>query len=108
MIEKRQYLILLRFEECGLKKVADDYIDSLPEHLRPVKFDDIVQEEIDPECQDSICPKAQQGSICTFQRQFQKLLRSDEFQEGLKRLLVEDHQNPQEFGRTIKNLQTNV
>ncbi len=108
VIEKLQRPILLSFQECGLKNVVDDYIDALPDHLRPVKFDDIVREEIDPEFQDSVCPEAEQGSICTFQQQFQKLLRCDEFQEGLKRLLVEDHQNPKEFEQTIKKLQTNV
>jgi sacsin len=108
MIGNLQRPILLSFEECGLKKIADDYIDALPEHLRPVKFNEIVREEVDPECKISICPEAQHGSICEFQQQFQNLLRSDEFQEGLKRLLMEDHQDPQEFEQRIKKLQTDV
>ena len=106
--DKLQRPILLRFEECGLKKVADDYIDALPQHLRPVKFDEIVREEVDPDCQVFICSKAQSGSICTFQEQFQNLLESNEFQKGLKRLLVENRQNPQEFEHRIKKLQTHV
>jgi hypothetical protein len=97
MIGNLQRPILLSFEECGLKKIADDYIDALPKRLRPVKFEEIVREEVDPECKISICSKIQHGSICEFQQQFQNLLRSDEFQEGLKRLLMEDHQDPQEF-----------
>jgi sacsin len=100
--------ILLSFEECGLKKIADDYIDALPEHLRPVKFEEIVREEIDPKCKVSVCPKSRHDSICTFQEQFENLLRSDEFQVGLKRLLVQDCQDPQEFEQRIKKLQTDV
>ena len=108
VVEKFKRPILLSFQECGLKKVVDDYIDSLPEHLRPAKFDEIVREEIDPECQVSICPEAQHGSLCSFQKRFQKLLVSDQFQEGLKRLLVQDHQNPQHFVGRIQKLQTSV
>ena len=108
MIGNLQRPILLSFEECGLKKIADDYIDALPKRLRPVKFEEIVREEVDPECKISICSKIQHGSICEFQQQFQNLLRSDEFQEGLKRLLMEDHQDPQEFEQRIKKLQTDV
>ena len=100
--------ILLSFEECGLKKIADDYIDALPEHLRPVKFEEIVREEIDPKCKVSVCPKSRHDSICTFQEQFENLLRSDEFQVGLKRLLVQHCQDPQEFEQRIKKLQTDV
>ena len=100
--------MLLRFEECGLKGAADDYIDALPEHLRPVKFDEIVREEVDSECKVSVCPEARHDSICTFQEQFENLLRSDEFQVGLKRLLVEDRQDPQKFEQRIKKLQTDV
>ena len=108
VIGKLQHPMLLRLEECGLKKVADDYIDALPEHLRPTKFDKIVREVVDPKYMASICPKARHNSTCKFQQQFQNLLRSDEFQEGLKRLLVENRQDPQEFEQVIKKLQTNV
>jgi hypothetical protein len=100
--------VLMRFEECGLKKVADDYIDALPEHLRPTKFDEKVREEVDPKCRRSICAKARHGSTCSFQKQFQNLLQSDEFQNGLKRLLVEDDKDPQEFERIMRTLQMHV
>ena len=108
VIENLQRPILLRFNECGLKKPADVYIDSLPKHLCPVKFDDIVREDVSPECKRSICPDAQGGSICKFQEKFQNLLQSDEFQEGLKRLLMHDQQNPQKFEQKIKKLQMDV
>ena len=108
VIERYERPILLRFEECKLRKVVDSYIDALPEHLRPSKFDEIVREEVDPRCKVSICPKAQQGSMCSFQEQFQNLLQSDEFMEGLERLLMEDSQNPQESEQTIRKLQTDV
>jgi hypothetical protein len=108
VVEKFRRPILLSFRECGLKKVIDEYIDSLPEHLRPVKLDELVQEEMNPECQVSICSEAQHGSLCSFQQWFQKLLQSEEFQVGLKRLLVHDHQNPQEFEHRMKKLQTAV
>jgi hypothetical protein len=108
VIEKCQYPILLRFEECKLRKVADGYIDALPEHLRPKKFDEIVREEVDPECKISVCSEARHGSICSFQEHFQNLLQSDEFQEGLQRLLLEDTKNPQEFEQIMRKLQTDV
>jgi hypothetical protein len=108
VIERCQYPILLRFEECKLKKLADGYINALPEHLRPIKFDEIVKEEVDLECKISICPEARHGSICSFQDQFRNLLQSDEFQVGLQRLLMEDSKNPKEFEQIIRKLQTDV
>ncbi|XP_028400948.1 sacsin-like [Dendronephthya gigantea] len=103
-----QSQILLRFTECGLKKPPDCYINALPEHLTPVKFTDIIQERIALESKLSICPEARGGVICKFQEQFQNLIRSDEFQDGLKRLLVHDQQKPQDFEQRIKKLQTEV
>ena len=96
--------ILFPFEECGLKKVADVYIDFLPKHLRPKKFDEIFREEVDPEYKTSICPQAQHGFvICSFQEE-----KSEEFQEGLKRLLIQNRQDPKEFKQTIQKLQCEV
>ena len=108
LTEDLQRPILLRFEECKLKKAADDYINALPAHLRPVKFDELFREEVDPECKISICSEAQPGSICNFQQRYKDLLGSDEFQEGLKRLLMHDGQDPHEFEGRIKKLQTDV
>ena len=107
--EKLEGPILLPFEECGLKKVADAYIDSLPKHLRPTKLDEIFREEVDPEYNTSICSQARHGFvICSFQERFRNLLKSEEFQEGLKRLLIENHQDPKEFKQTIQKLQCEV
>ena len=100
--------ILLRFEECGLKHAADDYIDALPKSLRPTKFNDLYREDVALESKSSVCCDAKGGSICKFQEQYEKLLGSDEFQEGLKRLLVEDHQLPEKFEHKIRRLQTDV
>ena len=108
VIKRCQYPILLRFEQCKLKRTADCYINALPEHLRPKKFDAIVSEEVDPRCKVSICPEAEHGSVCLFHEQFQNLLQSDVFQKGLKRLLMENSQNPQEFEQIIQKLQTDV
>ena len=108
VIENLESPILLPFEECGLKKVADIYIDSLPKHLRPTKFDELIREEVDPKHKISICPQAQRGSLCSFQEQILNLLKSDEFQEGLKRLLIEDRQDPKEFKQRIQKLQSEV
>ncbi len=108
LIENLQRPILLLFEECGLKKAADDYIDALPEHLRPKKFQELFREDVAPECKSSICTEAQHGSICNFERRYENLLGSDEFQEGLKRLLIHDRQDPQESEQRIKKLQTEL
>ena len=108
VLKNLQRPILLPFLECGLKKVADSYIDALPKRLRPTKFGEIIREEVDSKCKVSICPKAKHGSVCTFQEQFVNLLKSDEFQEGLKRLLMEDHQDPQVFEQRIRRLQSEV
>ena len=108
LIENLQRPILLLFKECGLKKAADDYIDALPEHLRPKKFDELFREDVAPESKSSICIEAQHGSICNFERRYENLLGSDEFQEGLKRLLIHDRQDPQESEQRIKKLQTEL
>ncbi|XP_028400776.1 uncharacterized protein LOC114523914 [Dendronephthya gigantea] len=81
VIKNLRLPILLRFEDCGLTKPADSYIDALPKHLTPIKFDDVVREEVASECKSSTCSKARSGAICQFQEQFQNLLRSDEFQK---------------------------
>ena len=108
LIEDLQLPILVRFDDCGLKRVDDDYIDALPLKLQPTKLDEIIREEVDPECMNSVCPNAESGSICEFQKQFYDLLRSDEFQEGLKRLLVEDRRNPRKFQEKMMKLQSGV
>ena len=104
-----QRIILMPFEQCGLKKPTDVYIDALPDRLRPTKFDAIVREDVDPACKISSCCQAQPaGSTCEFQQIFENLLRSDEFQQGLKRLLMQDNLNPDEFEEKITKLQTDV
>ncbi|XP_028400773.1 uncharacterized protein LOC114523910 [Dendronephthya gigantea] len=108
VIKKLRRPILVRFEECGLKKAADGYIDALPESLTPLKFDEILREEVAPDCKRSICPEAHDGSVCKFQEQFQNLLKSDEFQAGIKRLLMHDRKNPQEYEKKIKKLRADV
>jgi sacsin len=101
--------ILLRFEECSLKNDADDYIDVLPKRLRPTKFDDLFREDVAPESKSSRCHEAEDGFICKSQERYEKLLRSDEFQKGLERLLqVEDSQAPKTFEHKIRRLQTGV
>ena len=106
-IEKLQCPILLRFEECKLQNDAD-YIDALPKHLRPVKFNDLVREDVDPMCKVSICSLAQESSICKFQQEFEHLLRSDELQEGLKRLIMHTGHVSQQSEHRLKRLQSNV
>ena len=108
LIEDLQLPILVRFDDCGLKRVDDDCIDALPLKLQPTKLGEIIREEVDSECMNSVCPNAESGSICEFQQQFYDLLRSDEFQEGLKRLLVEDRRNPRKFQERIMKLQSGV
>ena len=105
LIENLQRPILLRFEECGLKKPPDDYIDALPEHLRPKKFDELFREDVAPECKDSVCSEAERGSICKFEQRYKNLLVSGEFQEGLQRLLLQDGQDPGAYEQRLKKLQ---
>ena len=106
-IEKLQCPILLSFKECKLKKDADVYINALPKHLRPKKFEQLVREDIDPECKVSICALAEESRVCKFQNRFQNLLRSDELQEGLKRLMIHTDEDPQQLDDRLKKL-TNV
>ena len=107
VIEKLQYPILLSFQECKLKKDASVYIDALPKHLRPGKFEHLVREDINPECKVSICVFAEESRVCKFQNQFQDRLQSEELQEGLKRLMIHTGEDPQQLDDRLKNL-TNV
>ena len=109
LIEQLQRPILLRLGKCGLKKASDDYVDALPDHLRPKKFDELFREVVAPECRNSVCSDHDQRSfICTFLQRYDNLLTSDEFQEGLQRLLLHDHQDPHDYKQRIKKLQTDV
>ena len=105
LIEHLKCPILLRFEECGLKKAPDDYIDALPDHLRPKKFDELFREDVAPECKDSVCSEAERGSICKFEQRYKNLLVSGEFQEGFQRLLLQDGQDPGAYEQRLKKLQ---
>ena len=107
-IKKPQRPILLRLEECGLKTASYDYIDALPDHLRPTKFDELFQEEVAPECKNSVCSEAKRSFPCKFQQRYENLLISGEFQEGLQRLLLHDSQDPRDYEQRMKKLQTDV
>ena len=108
LIEHLKRPILLRFEECGLKKAPDNYIDALPDHLRPKKFDDLFREDVAPQCKHSICSETQHRFICKFQQHYENLLASREFHRGLKRLLLHDHQDPRDYQQRIEKLKMNV
>ncbi|XP_028400651.1 sacsin-like [Dendronephthya gigantea] len=95
--ERLRRPLLMRFEACGLKKAACDYINQLPDQLRPKKFKELVREEVDQESQNGICPKAKDDSVCHFQQRYENLLQSKEFNEGLQRLLIKGRRNPQSF-----------
>ena len=88
-----------------LKKAPDDYIDALPDHLRPKKFDELFREDVAPECKDSVCSEAERGSICKFEQRYKNLLVSGEFQEGFQRLLLQDGQDPGAYEQRLKKLQ---
>ena len=105
LIGNLQRPILLRFDECGLKKAPDDYINALPEHLRPKKFDELFREDVAPECKNSMCSEAERGSICKFEQRYQNLLVSGEFQEGLQRLLLDKGQDPGANEQRLRKLQ---
>ena len=103
-IEKLQCPILLSVEECKLKKDADVYINALPKQLRPIKFEQLVREDIDPEYKVSICDAAEGSRVCKFQNKFESLFRSDELQEGLKRLMIHSGEDPQQLDNRAKKL----
>ena len=87
-VAKSHYQVLLKLEKCKLDKIPEnDYIDALQEELRPVKLESLVREEIDPSCRNSRCQHVGLDLVCDFQRKYANLLSSEEFLNGVERLI---------------------
>ena len=94
IISEQNYHVLFPLEECGLPRASvDRYLTALPEHLRPVPWNQLVSEVLDPLCLNATCQDCQDDSVCRFIERYIDILKSTHFQEGVARLLIHQKQS---------------
>ena len=86
-VSKLKYHILCSLGECGLERaLKDEYLEALPERLRPKPLKTLVREELDPSSRNETCVYSQ-GKKCTFIEKYTLILRSSQFRLGILRLI---------------------
>ena len=86
-IARLPYHALYPFEKCGLEREKESqYLDALPEKLRPKPFHDVVEEKLDESCLETPCRLCVEID-CEFIEKFKELLKSKQFKDGIIRLL---------------------
>ena len=86
-VSKLKYHILCSLEECGLQRARrDEYLEALPERLRPKPLETLVREELDASSRNETCVYSQ-GKKCTFIEKYTLILRSSQFRLGILRLM---------------------
>ncbi|XP_028405565.1 sacsin-like [Dendronephthya gigantea] len=87
-IENLSYHALCFFEICGLKReLESEYLEALPAKLRPRPFTDIITEKLDESCLKIPCRLCIEDGDCQFITNLKGLLKSEEFMNGIVRLL---------------------
>ena len=87
-VQKQGYEILYPLEKCGLKRELEgDYLNSLPERLRPTPLSELVREELHPLCKINKTCIHCRVMDCPFIQKFILVLRSSQFERGILRLL---------------------
>ena len=85
-VSKLEHHVLFPLVECGLSRAQGGvYLEALPEHLRPVPFEDLVREEMDPACVNETCLYGKGN--CSFIEKYILVLRSTQFWQGIIRLI---------------------
>ena len=88
-IEKMHHSALCFFERCGLQpELEKKYLEALPAKLRPKPFKDIAKETLDESCLERPCLLCEtKNDDCDFIKKLKVLLKSQEFKDGIIRLL---------------------
>ena len=87
-VAKLKYQVLYSLERCDLPRAQEnEYLQALPEHLRPQRFGRIASERLDRSCLNSPCQRCQENATCDFIERHIMILKSKEFQNGIVRLL---------------------
>ena len=84
------YHALYFFEKCGLKReLESEYLNALPATLRCKPFSEVAKETLDESCLDKLCQMCNnnEDDACEFIKKFRALVKSEEFKNGIIRLL---------------------
>ena len=84
------YHALYFFEKCGLKReLESEYLNALPATLRCKPFSEVAKETLDESCLDKLCQMCNNSAdgACEFIKKFKALVKSEEFKNGIIRLL---------------------
>ena len=80
--------ILLPLEKCDLRREKEEeYLNALPENLRPKLMDNLFKKVLDPECLKDKCSSCQEDCPCEFIKRYILIIQSPEFQSCIIRLL---------------------
>ena len=87
-VAKLNYNVLLSLDSCGLQRQREtDYLNALPETLRPIPLESLVREELDPSCKNNTCFSSRDGATCNFIKRYIEIMMCNEFREGIVRLI---------------------
>ena len=84
------YHALYVFEQCGLKRELESkYLNALPAKLRCKPFSEVAKETLDESCLEKLCQTCNnsEDGACEFIKKFKALVKSEEFKNGIIRLL---------------------
>ena len=80
--------VLLPLEKCNLhREKENDYLNALPQHLRPKLMESLFKEVLDPNCLNERCSLCQEDDICDFIKRYILVIKSPEFHSAIIRLL---------------------
>ena len=87
IIGRLRYHGLCLFDTCGLQRnLESEYLQALPAKLRPKPFRDVAKESLDKSCLEK-CRLCEENSDCDFMKRLKVLLKSEDFKNGIIRIL---------------------
>ncbi|XP_028408299.1 LOW QUALITY PROTEIN: sacsin-like [Dendronephthya gigantea] len=80
--------VLLPLEKCDLpREKENEYLNALPQRLRPKLMESLFNEVLDPNCLNKRCSLCKEDGLCDFIKSYILVIRSPEFHSAIIRLL---------------------
>ena len=95
-IGRLRYHGLCLFDTCGLlRSLESEYLQALPAKLHPKPFKDVAKESLDKSCLERPCQLCKLNSDCDFMKTLKVLLKSEDFKNGVIRILKHQQKSNQ-------------